>query len=172
MKPIDYSNTIMYKIVPKNLNSNLVYVGYTTNFRIRKSHHKQSCNCITDKAYNYNVYVMIRDNGGWNEWEMIEIEKYPCNDSNEAKTRERYWYEFYNANLNSRLPICSQKEYREKNKDAIKQMNINWRNQNKDKLNEIHKRYREKNRDAIRLRYTEYQREYRAKKKLEKEETI
>ena len=41
---------------------------------------------------------MIRENEGWNNWSMIEIEKYPCNDKNEACARERYWYELLNAN--------------------------------------------------------------------------
>ena len=31
---------------------------------------------------------MIRENGDWNNWSMIEIEKYPCNDDNEARARE------------------------------------------------------------------------------------
>jgi hypothetical protein len=149
MKSIDYSKTVMYKIVPKNLNSDLIYVGHTTNFRVRKSTHKQSCCNINDRAYNYNVYVIIRANGGWEAWEMFEIEKFPCNDGNEARTRERYWYELYNANLNSRLPICPQKEYREKNKDTINQMLIKWREKNREKINASSKKYREKNKDVI-----------------------
>ena len=31
---------------------------------------------------------------------MIEIEKYPCNDSHEAHGRVRYYIELLNANLN------------------------------------------------------------------------
>jgi hypothetical protein len=149
MKPIDYSKTVMYKIVSKDLNSKLIYIGHTTNFRVRKSTHKTSCCNINDKAYNYKVYKMIRDNGGWDEWEMLEIEKYACNDVNEARTRERYWYELYNANLNSRLPISSQKEYCKKNKDAINQMVVKWKIQNREKINENSKKYREKNKDVI-----------------------
>ena len=41
---------------------------------------------------------------------MIEIEKYNCNDGNEAKARERYWYEQLGATLNSYCPIRSQEE--------------------------------------------------------------
>ena len=29
----------------------------------------------------------MRDNGGWQNWSMIEIEKYPCNDQQEATKR-------------------------------------------------------------------------------------
>jgi predicted GIY-YIG superfamily endonuclease len=40
---IDYSKTIMYKIVPKDLNNNYIYVGSTTDFTKRKYTHKASC---------------------------------------------------------------------------------------------------------------------------------
>jgi hypothetical protein len=47
---------------------------------------------------------MIRENGGWDDFEMIEIEKFPCNDSNESLARERYWKEYFNANMNTQIP--------------------------------------------------------------------
>jgi predicted GIY-YIG superfamily endonuclease len=102
--PIDYTKTIMYKIVSKDLNNNYVYVGSTTDFAKRKSSHKTNCINENNRFYNIKVYKMIRENGGWNEFEMIEIEKYPCNDSNESAARERYWKEHFNANMNSNIP--------------------------------------------------------------------
>jgi hypothetical protein len=91
-KPMDFSRTIVYQICCKDLLVTYKYVGHTTDFTKRKSHHKSSCNISTCKGYNLKVYQTIRDNGGWDNWEMIEIEKYPCNDANEATARERYWY--------------------------------------------------------------------------------
>ena len=70
---IDYSNTIIYKIVCKNPNINDVYVGHTTNFIQRKYSHKIACNSITN---NIKIYNIIRENGGWDNWDMIEIAKY------------------------------------------------------------------------------------------------
>ena len=110
MKPIDYSQTIMYKLVPKDLNSDLHYVGHTTNFRCRKSQHKRTCNTITYTNYHLKVYKMIRENGGWEEWEMIEIEKFPCNNKREAEKRERELMEKFNANLNMRKSFTSNEE--------------------------------------------------------------
>ena len=63
---------------------------------------------------------MIRDNGDWNNWEMIEIEKYPCDDFNEARSRERYWYEKLNSKLNSRKPFVSKKEQKIITNDIMK----------------------------------------------------
>ena len=39
---------------------------------------------------------------------MIEIEKYPCNDKNEASKQERYYYEKLNAKLNTICPYINQ----------------------------------------------------------------
>ena len=36
---------------------------------------------------------------------MMEIEKYPCSDGNEARARERHWCETLKASLNDRTPI-------------------------------------------------------------------
>ena len=81
---IDYSKTIIYKIVCNDLNITDLYVGHTTQFTKRKCGHKSKCNNLNSKSYNLIIYKTIRDNGGWENWSMIEIEKYNCNDSNEA----------------------------------------------------------------------------------------
>ena len=99
---VNYSKCVIYKIVCNDLNIKDVYVGNSTDFTKRKSRHKHSCYNSNCKEYNYKVYQFIRDNGGWTNWSMIEIEKYPCNDGNEARSRERYWAEQFNATLNLR----------------------------------------------------------------------
>jgi hypothetical protein len=143
--PKDYSRTVMYKIVCNDLTVKFVYNGHTTDFTKRKNSHKSSCNNINNKCYNFKVYQTIRENGGWENWEMIEIEKYNCKDSNEARTRERYWYEQLQSNLNIQVPNRNKKEYDEKyrqeNKDKIKE----YKQENKDKFKE----YRQENKDKI-----------------------
>ncbi len=41
---IDYSKTIIYRIVCKDLSITECYVGHTTNFTKRKCQHKNDCN--------------------------------------------------------------------------------------------------------------------------------
>ena len=67
---IDYSNTIIYKIICKDSNVTDVYVGHTTNFVQRKYAHKQGC--INNKSPNYKckLYEVIRNNNGWDNWHM------------------------------------------------------------------------------------------------------
>jgi hypothetical protein len=121
-KVIDYSKTVIYKIVPKDLNLNYVYVGSTTDFVKRKYQHKFSCKTLGDCHYNYKLYKTVRENGGWEEFDMIEIEKYPCNDRNECLCRERYWFEELQANMNKYNPIRNSEEYKIKDLEEFKQM--------------------------------------------------
>jgi hypothetical protein len=137
----------MYKIVCKDLTIPLCYVGHTTNFIKRKQQHKEACNNINNKEYNTFKYVEIRNNGGWDNWIMIEVEKFSCNDFNEACKREREIIELLNAQLNMVLPTRTQTEYKEVNKEKYKQYYKDYRILNKDKKQQQGKEYYEKNRD-------------------------
>ena len=149
-KDIDYSKTIIYKIVCNDLNITDVYVGHTTNFIKRKARHKSDCNNINGKAYNYKIYTIIRDNGGFENWSMIEIEKFQdCNDINEASARERYYYVLLNAKLNTNCPARNDKEYRENNKNKLQEYIKEYRENNKDKIQKVNKEYYENNKNKI-----------------------
>jgi len=115
--PTDYSKTLIYKIVCNDLNIKDCYVGHTTNWIKRKSEHKTNCNNQNNKEYNKNKYKFIRENGGWDNWTMIEIKKYPCKDNNEACAEERRYYEELNANLNSRRPFRTEDEKKDYDKE-------------------------------------------------------
>jgi hypothetical protein len=119
LKNIDYSKTIMYKIVCNDLNIKDVYVGHTTDFIRRKQTHRK--HCIQENSYKYNtkLYSFIRENGGFNNFQMLMIESFDCKDANEARTRERYWYETLNANLNSCLPIQTERERENRNEKYV-----------------------------------------------------
>ena len=141
LKKIDYSNTIIYKIVSKDLSVTECYVGSTTNFRGRKSKHKLSCTNSNSKKYSFPLYKFIRDNSGWDNFEMIEIEKYPCMDSNEARSRERYYYEQLNASLNRQRPLVTKEERKQMNKE--RKQTEEYKEYNK----EYYKQYRDENKD-------------------------
>ena len=71
--PIDYSKTLIYKLVHKDdLENSNIYVGSTTDFRKRKWSHKECCNNLKSSKYHRKVYQYIRDNCGFDEWVMIE----------------------------------------------------------------------------------------------------
>lgn len=82
---IDYSNTIIYKIFCNDSSIKDIYVGHTTNFIKRKYQHKSLCN----SSKRLKIYDLIKKNGGWDNWSMIEIAKYNCRDATEARIREQ-----------------------------------------------------------------------------------
>ena len=152
-QPIDYSKTIIYKICCKDINITDIYIGHTTDFIRRKSQHKFACNNPTDKSYKLYVYQFIRDSGGFDNWNMIEIEKYNCIDRLEASKRERHWVEELKSTLNKQMPSRTPKEarqyYKEQNKDKLLEKQKEYYIENKDKLIEKQKEYRENNKDKI-----------------------
>ena len=105
---IDYSNTIIYKIVCKDEKISDLYVGHTTNFIKRKYLHKNACNNLNNKLKIYNI---IRENGGWENWDMIEISRYNCKDHTEAKIKEQEHYDILKATLNSCPPYVNKRKF-------------------------------------------------------------
>jgi hypothetical protein len=71
-KSVNWNRCIIYKI----WKDDLYYVGSTTHFTERKAKHKYSCNNENAVGYNLKLYQTIRENGGWGEWNIIEIEEY------------------------------------------------------------------------------------------------
>ena len=119
---LDYSKTIIYKLVHKEEPDNHeTYVGHTTDFRNRKHEHRKRCLSVTNPKHHLKVYKYIRDNGGWDEWIMLEIEKFPCKDGNEARAREYYWYNQLKCKLNKDVPTRTNKQYCEDYREEIKE---------------------------------------------------
>jgi len=147
----DYSKCVMYKIVCKDTDIKECYIGSTCNHSRRKTGHKNRCNDKNDKGYNLKVYKFIRKNGGWEDWEFVILEKYPCKDKVEKEIRERYWVELMGT-LNSDIPSRTRKEWINDNKDKIRE----YRENNKEHIREQHKKYREKNKEHIREQSKKY----------------
>ena len=80
----DYSNTIIYKLCCNNPEITDIYIGHTTNFIMRKNQHKNNCKNPNLRCYNYYVYQFIRENGGFDNWAMIEIVKVNCIDKKDS----------------------------------------------------------------------------------------
>ena len=132
----DYSRTQIYMILCKDERNTEFYIGATTDFQNRMTKHKYDCNNENSKEYNYKVYTFIRPNGGWDNYKMMKIEDYPCEDKLQSDLREGYWIATLGAKLNSNLPRRSNKQYYIDNANIIKEQNKQYRIDNKDKINE------------------------------------
>jgi len=159
--PIDYSKTIIYKIVCNDMTITDLYVGSTVDFTCRKNIHKSTCNRPNNKEYNYKIYQSIRANGGWQNWTMVMIEPFPCENRLQAERRERYWYEELSASLNGKCPSRTMAEYRQDNKEQIAEYIKQYRQENKEQIAEQMKQRYQENKEKLK----EYQRKYYLKKK-------
>ena len=81
---------IIYKLCCKDVDIKECYVGSTINLRKRKWGHKLRCNNPNGDKYHYPVYQYIRENGGFENWDIIQLETIQFNDRNELHSRERF----------------------------------------------------------------------------------
>jgi len=174
--PMDYSKCCIYKI-EHNDDESLVYVGHTTNFDKRKTQHKINCYNDNQKPYNFKVYRMIRENGGWEKFLMLEVEKYPCADKREAERRENEVMKELKTSMNTNKSFRTQDEiteykkeydtnYYESNKHKIQEYNKEYSEVHKPKKQEYNKEYYELHKEKKKEQVKEYQKNNKLNEKV------
>ena len=109
-KTPNYAQSCIYKLCCKNPLVKEEYVGSTTSFRKRKNQHKTVCTNEKDKRFNCRVYKHIRANGGWENWDMVEVANVDAIDKRDLERIERTYIESLGAALNCSIPTRSAKE--------------------------------------------------------------
>ena len=132
----DYTKSVIYRIVCKDLSITDCYVGSTTNFKSRKACHKYTCTNPNSKDYNAKVYQFITEHGGWENWSMIMVEEFPCDNKLQLERKERETIENLKPTLNCIIPTRTDKEYRLDNKEKIKEQKKQYRETNNETINE------------------------------------
>ena len=150
-KPIDYSKALIYSIICKT-DETLLYIGSTTNFRQRKKDHKNVCNNEKHRCHNLQVYVMMRANGGWDNFNMTPVKEYSCENKIQLVIEEERIRKEMNANLNTHRAYLSleerredRKKYQEVNSAKIAENGKKYYEANAAKIAETGKKYREAN---------------------------
>lgn len=158
--PMDYSKTVIYKIICKDVTITDCYVGHSTNLVKRRYSHKNSCTNPNAVGYKIYVYQFIRANGGWENWSVIEIETCQCFNKQEACKIERKWIETLHATLNKQVPLPTQedkeqysRDYFQKNIIKLDQYHKQWMLDNKEHM----KAWYDLNRDSL----ISYQKQYK-----------
>ena len=129
------------------------YIGSTINLHRRIISHKTSCNNQNDHKYNLKIYKTIRENGGWDKWQIVEIDKLINVTSIQARQSEEEWRVKIDAKLNSQRAYIS-KEDRDNNK---KEYLIEYTKLNKEKIYKQRHEYIINNPEKIRQqRHDEY----------------
>lgn len=152
----DYSRTIIYKLCCKDPSITDIYIGHTTDFRNRRHKHKYACINETNKDRTAYVYQFIRDHGGFDNWDMIEICKVDCVDKREAERNERKHIEDLGASLNKMIPTRTQKEYYDEHAVQILEEKKQYYIDNKEEILEKRKEYYIENIDAVKARKKKY----------------
>ena len=173
----DYSKTIMYKIVCNDLNVKECYVGHTINMTKRKCCHKSACNNEKDKGYNNKIYQIIRENGGWSNWSMILVEKFPCKDKFEACKRERELYEGLGAKMNIQRPYITQedtkeyyKKYYQDHKEEYIQNRKQYYQDHKEEIEQYQKKYHEDHKEELKQNQKKYYQDHKEQIKQYRED--
>lgn len=141
----DYSKTVIYKIVCRDESIDYLYVGSTTNFTKRKCEHKLNSMNPNSIQYNQKKYIEMRKNGGWDNFIMLEIEKFPCNDKNEAFAREEEYRKKLNANMNMIKAHLTVEERKEQKHELYK---LYYDKKHKE-ISEKKKLYKQLNKETI-----------------------
>jgi hypothetical protein len=140
----DYQKGKVYTIRNYNDNS-LIYVGSTCNTLYQRfNNHKQT----SKKRDKIPLYQKVEN---WEDWYIELYESYPCNNKDELTRREGQVIREI-ATLNRVIPHRTVKEYRDENREHIREYDRNFREANREKLREKDRQYKEQNREKIRER--------------------
>jgi len=123
----NYLDSKIYKLCCKDVNIKDIYIGSTSQLLCkRKSAHKNSCNDeYNSKKYNLKVYNFIRDNGGFNNWDLILLDNVPCNNKEQLYSIERSYIENLKPSLNSQKPLGQNHSHYQNNIQKKIKSNIN-----------------------------------------------
>ena len=141
---MDYKNGKIYKLINDELG--LTYYGSTTTTLTKRlcGHKSKSNKCKSKLLFTEGAV------------EIFLVEEFPCENKDQLNQRERFYIE-NNACVNKKIPGRTLKEYREANKEAIKEQSKEYREANKEAIKE----YYEANKEVIKEQHKEYQKEYR-----------
>jgi hypothetical protein len=127
---------------------------------------------VNSKEYNYYVYQFIRDNGGFDNWDMVEIERVNTIDKSDLHKRERFWIDELKSTLNKQLPTRTKKEYEIDNHEKIKEQKKGYRIDNHEKINEQQREIYQNNKEKINEQNKQWRDNNKEKIKEQKKQPI
>jgi hypothetical protein len=150
-----------------------IYIGSTKNLRVRKGQHKYDCNTENNKNNKMKVYQFIRNNGGFDNWDIVQLERFEFNTKYELHARERHFIELLKPSLNKQKPTRTKKEWNQENKEEIKENVKQYYEKNKKEILEYHKNYNKENKEKIKQynnkKYCENKDEIRDRQRIYRE---
>ena len=153
----------IYKMSIKDGSLTDCFIGSTYRLRERKMKHKRRCNNPNESGHDSYVYQFIRDHGGFDNWDLYELEEFKYDNKKELCKKEREWVEQLKPTLNKHVRGRTHEEYRSDNKERIKAYNHEWGENNKEHKKEYDREWREKNKERYKELCKEYNKRYKEK---------
>ena len=108
---MNYSNCVIYTIKCKDEAVTNLYVGHPCNLKQRTERLESNYNNPNRKEFNFKLYKVIRDNGGFKNRIVEVVEKYiECNSIDDSRNREKYRFNKLRVNSNSNRPFSTVEE--------------------------------------------------------------
>lgn len=128
----DFSKGKIYQIICHT--TGLIYVGHTCDTLKERlwGHIGKYNEWIGGKNHYITVFEVLKHDN----YEIVLIEDYPCDNIIQLEARERYFIESMVC-VNKNLPGRTSKEYIQQNKEKRNRQSLEYRNQNKDSINEM-----------------------------------
>ena len=103
----------VYKIVCKDPTITEFYIGSTNNLYNREATHKSNCKHLN--CYSKGLYMFIKNNGGWNNWEIVVLQETPNYNKNNRLKLEQLYKNKLKPILNKCNPVGIDLEKKKKN---------------------------------------------------------
>ena len=137
---MDYKNGKIYKIVSDLTDK--IYIGSTTQPLCKRHsiHRNNYKRFVNGKVGNISSFELVK----LGKTDIILIEDFPCERKDQLHARERYYIDLNKSVcVNKNIPTRTQIEYRQQNKELIKERDKKYYQNNKDKKAAYNKVYRE-----------------------------
>jgi len=166
---------IFYKIVCISDDIDLCYVGSTANWKERQREHKSRCNNENCDAYKSKKYEIIRANGGWCNFKMVQLGTRQQLTKREAEQVEEEYRVQLKADMNGKRCYITEQELKEQQKlynqrEDVKQKQKDY--EKKETTILMRKEYRNKNIETIRQSQKQYEIDNKDKIELRKSEKV
>lgn len=146
-----YKNGKIYRIVCNETGKQ--YIGSTCMTLCKRIYkHKEGYTFYMRGKHNYvSSFVIIEKNN----FNIVLIEEYPCENKHQLRSRERYWIE-NSICVNLTIPTRTKKENREAKYEEYQERDKKYYEENRERVLERQKKYYEDNRDDRQLYNKKY----------------
>lgn len=156
----DFTTAVIYHI--RRIDTKMViYVGSTTDFKQRQRSHKNVCyNSNNKMKYNYPIYCYIRENGGFDCFEVIPVSFLKLENKVELLIEEQKeidkfdelfnkYHSFPTTQHKKDLKTVHDSQYRERHDEEIKAHKKKYYEEHKEEIKAKVKTWAENNKEKL-----------------------